>query len=120
MAVRVPAARTDTILGRYTRLGIPFQWRDPDGALIDLEMLGYTAQVWVTSAEGVTAGPRIAHVEGTQALYQMEPDDLAEASNKERDTVKIVCVAENTDNVLPPNKREIVVGDWSGADGFPS
>lgn len=118
MAVRVPATRTDTVLGRHTRLGVPFQWRNPDGELVDLEMGNYTAQVWVTFPDGTTSGPREAYVEGTQALYHMQADDLAVASPRERDAVKIVCVAENDQNVLPPNKREIVVGDWGGADSF--
>jgi len=114
---RIEPTETTRVLGRHTRLALTFQWKEPSGDLVDLD--GYTARVWVTSHAGEQVGqPRTAQVGGTKVTYQMDPADLAEASPTSTQPVYFTCVAENADTVLPPNKRAVVVGDWTGADNY--
>jgi hypothetical protein len=106
---------TDRVLGRGTRLAIPFKWRHAEsGDFVDLS--GFTAQVWVSTTEGALSGSaRPATVAGVAATYQMSETDLAQASQTTNDPVYLTCVATDGVTVLPPNQRAIVVGDWIGA-----
>jgi hypothetical protein len=113
---RIDATATSIVLGRHTRLGLTFKWRDPDGEVVDLT--GYTARVWVSKDGNVLGAPRTATVEGSRAVYQMTAADLAEASTSQNAPVYFTCVAENGEVTLPPNKRSVVVGDWTGADTY--
>jgi len=114
---RIEPTATTTVLGRHTRLGITFQWRYESGEVVDLE--GMSARVWVSDHDGNVVGqPRIAQVGATKVTYQMSPADLAEASATSTNPILFTCVCEDAETVLPPNKRAIIVGDWTGADSY--
>lgn len=115
--LRLEPQATDRVLGRGTRLAIDFKWREPSGDLLDLS--GYTCVVYVATQDGTLIGnAREAAVSGTAATYQMDTDDLAAASAGRTDYVIFTAVATSGPTVLPPNKRGIAVGDWTGADEF--
>lgn len=106
------------ILGRHTRLVVPFTWTI-GGAPVNLEEDGYTVRVWVTSVDGETvSGPTEANVSGTEGRYVMNATDLSDASPTANDVVHIVAVAENGHNTLVSDARAISVGNWGGADNY--
>lgn len=106
------------VLGRHTRLGVPFSWTI-GGTAVDLEADGYQVRVWVTAVDGSTvSGPTDATVSGTTATYVMNVADLADASPTSSDTVKLVAVAENGTNTLVSDARAIAVGNWGGAETY--
>lgn len=106
------------VLGRHTRLGVPFSWTIGDTP-VDLETDGYEVRVWVTSVDGQTInGPNPATVSGTTATYVMNATDLAEASPTADAHVLIVAVAENGTNTLVSDARAIAVGNWGGATSY--
>lgn len=106
------------ILGRHTRLGVPFSWTI-GGQPVDLEADGYSVRVWVTSVDGTTiSGPESATVSSTTATYVMSVSDLNEASPSTNENVLIVAVAENGQNTLVSDARAITVGAWGGASTY--
>jgi hypothetical protein len=118
MAQKIDALKLTKILGRHTRLNIPFSWTI-GGVPVPLQDNGYTVRVWVTNQTGETiAGPYPTVVSGNVANYVMNVADLLAASETANDTVKIVAVAENEDMTLVSDSREIVVGDWGGAEEY--
>lgn len=118
MAQKIDALKLTKTLGRHTRLNIPFSWTI-GGVPVPLEDNGYTVRVWVTNQTGETiAGPYPTIVSGNIANYVMNVADLVDASESATDTVKIVAVAENEDMTLVSDSREIVVGDWGGAENY--
>jgi len=116
---RIEPTTTSIVLGRHTRLAVTFQWRDQSsGELVGLE--GFVARVWVADQEGnlIEGSPFPAVVGATKVTYQMSAADLAAASASSTSAVYFTCVAENGNTVLPPNKRAVVVGDWTGANTY--
>jgi len=113
---RVKPQETETPLGRHTRLAIPFKWRKAAGDFIDLT--GYIVRVWVSKLDGTLTAdsPRQATVNGTEAVFQMGPNDLAQAGGSLNELVTFTAVAEKDDTVLPPNKRAVRPADWIGAE----
>src|SRR5690606_22070720 len=97
MAQKIDALKLTKILGRHTRLNIPFSWTI--GVIpVHLQDNGYTVRVSVTNQTGETiAGPHPTVVSGNVANYVMNVADLLAASETANDTVKIVAVAENED-----------------------
>src|SRR5690606_26183383 len=116
MAQKIDALKLTKTLGRHTRLKIPYSWTI-GGVPVPLEDNGYTVRVWVTNQTAETiAGPYPTIVAGNIAIYVMTVADLVAASESATDTVKIVAVAENKDMNLVSESREIVDGDWGGAE----
>lgn len=115
---KIPSEKLSKILGRHTRLGVPFSWTI-GGTPVDLEEGDYVVRVWVTSVDGQTvSGPTEAHVAGTTATYTMSVSDLSTSSPTANDTVLLVAVAENGFNTLVSDARAISVGNWGGADSY--
>jgi hypothetical protein len=116
---RVEDQKLSKTLGRHTKLGLTFSWT-LGGVPVDLEADNYTVRVWVTAPDGVgVAGPKAATVDGAVARYLLDADDLADATTTaSAGLVRIVAVAENTENTLVSDARAITVGDWGGADEY--
>lgn len=118
MVKQIAVQKHPKILGRHTRLGLPFRWR-LDGTLVDLEADGYTVRVWIAQPDGTTiSGPHAATVSGTEAVYQLSASDLTQASPALNNDVHITAVAENDTNTLVSDARGISVGQWFGADSY--
>lgn len=114
----IGAHKLTKILGRHTRLGVPFTWTIAGGA-VNLEQQDYTVRVFVTAVDGSTvAGPFPTVVSGNTATYTMNTDDLATASATASDVVTLVAVAENGQNTLVSDARQITVGNWGGAETY--
>lgn len=106
------------VLGRHTRLGVPFSWTI-GGTAVDLQADEYTVRVWVTAVDGTTvSGPTAANVSGTTATYVMNVADLQDASPTNTSYVLLVAVAENGTNTLVSDARAISVGNWGGAETY--
>lgn len=114
----IGAHKLTKVLGRHTRLGVPFTWTI-GGSQVNLESQNYTVRVFVTAVDGTTvAGPFSTTVSGNTATYTMNVDDLDTASASANNVVSLVAVAENGQNTLVSDARQIVVGNWGGANVY--